>query len=206
MKKSIWLVLGILACLAIAAGAYFWANGMINSLYAYRSPLHSTPPAPGAPLGEPLTRKVVLVVIDGLREDTSLKTEVMPFLNELRAGGASATMHSRPPSFSDPGYSVLLTGAWPDLSDGPAMNLPYAETPTFTQDDLFSAVHRAGLRTAISAYNWFEKLIPQDAVDASYYTAGDDAAADREVMAAVPPMLEGDYALVFIHIDQVDYA
>jgi len=206
MKKSVWLVLGILACLAVTAGAYFWANGMINSLYAYRSPLHNSPPAPGDPLGKPLTRKVVLVLIDGLREDTSLKSEVMPFLNELRTRSASATMHSRPPSFSDPGYSVLLTGAWPDISDGPALNLPYEETPTFTQDDLFSAVHRAGLRTAISANNWFEKLIPQASVDASFYTAGDDAAADREVMDAAPPMLEGDYALVLIHIDQVDYA
>ena len=53
----------------------------------------------------------------------------MPFLNELRQQGASATMHSQPPSFSAPGYSVLLIGAWPDLSDGPAINPEYGELP-----------------------------------------------------------------------------
>jgi len=61
-------------------------------------------------------------------------------------------MHSRPPSYSQPGYSTLLVGAWPDLNDGPAFNLEYEDIPTFTQDDLFTAAHRAGLKTAISAF------------------------------------------------------
>ena len=179
----------------------------MDSLYAYRSPLHDRPPAPGQPLGEPLARRVVFVLVDALREDTSLKPEVMPFLNELRQQGAWATMHSRPPSYSAPGYSVLFTGAWPDVSDGPAMNLDYDEIPTWTQDDLASAVHRTGLRVAISAFNWFERLIPQASVSASFYTAGEDQAADREVVdAALPWLLDGGTQLVFVHLDQVDYA
>ena len=56
----------------------------MDSVYAYRSLLHAAPPAPGEPLGAPLTRRVVFVLIDALREDTSLKPDVMPFLNELR--------------------------------------------------------------------------------------------------------------------------
>jgi hypothetical protein len=99
-----------------------------------------------------------------------------------------------------------LTGAWPEINDGPAVNLDYADIPTFTQDDIFSAAHRLGLRTAISGYNWFEKLVPQAAVDASYYTPGEDAAADQAVVQAAMPMLSGNYQLVLIHIDQVDYA
>lgn len=207
LKPILRLLLGILACLVIAAGAYFWATGLMDSIYAYRSPLRDHPPAPGAPLGQPLTRRVVFVLVDALRNDTSLKPEVMPFLNELRQQGAWATMHSRPPSYSEPGYTVLLTGAWPEISDGPAVNLDYAEIPTFTQDDLFSAAHRAGLKTAVSGYYWFEKLIPQSAVDASFYTPGEDNAADIEVVDAALPWLEGGgYQLVLIHINQVDYA
>ena len=179
----------------------------MDSVYAYRSLLHATPPAPGEPLGSPLTRRVVFVLIDALREDTSLKPEVMPFLNELRGRGAAATMHSRPPSYSQPGYSTLLTGAWPDVSDGPTINLDYAEIPTWTQDDLFSAVRRAGRKAAISGYYWFEKLIPQAAVDASFYTPGEDAAADRAVVdAALPWLRANDHLFTLIHIDQVDYA
>jgi hypothetical protein len=185
---------------------------MMDSLYAYRSPLHAAPPLPGQPVRphqpddlEP-TRRVVLVLIDALRLDTSLDPQVMPVLNGLRARGASATMHSRPPSFSEPGYTTILTGAWPDINDSPPINLDYEEIPTFTQDDIFSAAHRAGLRTALAGYYWFERMIPQDSLDASFYTPGEDAAADQEVLTAAQPWLAQDYQLVLIHLDQVDYA
>ncbi len=209
------LILSILACLILAALAYFWATALMDSLYAFQSPLHSSPPqagepfdwAPGKPLGQPLTRRVVFVLIDALRADTAANARVMPFLDELRQQGVSATMRSRPPSFSAPGYSVLMIGAWPDLSDGPALNPDYPEIPTWTQDNLFTAAHRAGLKTAVSGYNFFEKLIPQSAVDASFYTPDEDAAADRAVVDAALPWLDsGDYQFVLIHIDQVDYA
>jgi hypothetical protein len=180
---------------------------MIDSLYAFRSPLEANPPTPGEQLGQPVTHTLVFVLIDGLRYDTSLKTDVMPNLNKLRQMGASATMHSQVPSYSEPGYSTLLIGGWPYLHDGPAMNLDYADIPTFTQDNLFSAAHRAGLKTAISGYNWFQKLVPQDAVTTSFYTPGEDRVADQQVMeAALPWVKSGDYSLILIHLDQVDYA
>ncbi len=206
--RSLVLVIAcLLSLVTLAGGAYFGAMGMMDSVYAYRSPLKDRPPKPGQSLGQPLTRRVVIVLVDALRLDTSLKPEVMPFLNKLRQRAASATMHSRPPSYSEPGYTVLLTGAWPELSDGPVINLPYEEIPTFTQDNLFSAAHRAGLKTAISGYYWFEKLLPQEAVDASYYTPGEDQAADRAVVDAALDWLEtGKYHLVLVHLDQVDYA
>ena len=200
------IISGLVACLILAIASYFLATAMINSLYGYRSPLKDTPPQPGSSLGEPSTRRVVFVLVDGLRYDTSLKTDVMPILNQVRQQGASAVMHSHPPSFSEPGYSTLLTGAWPDLNDGPAINLDYAEIPTWTQDNIFSAAHRAGLSTAVSGYDWFEKLIPQDAVSTSFYTAGEDQQADRAVVDAALPWLGQDYQFVLIHIDQVDYA
>jgi len=207
MKKYARLLLSLFVCILVMGVSYFWATGLMDSVFAYRSPLHNSPPTPGHPLGSPNTQMVVIVLIDALRYDTSQKAQVMPFLTELRARGASALMHSRPPSYSEPSYAVLLTGAWPDLSDGPAINVDYAEIPTFTQDDIFSAAHRAGLQTAVSGYNWFEKLIPQDSVSASFYTAGEDQVADRQVVdAALPWLRSGGYQLVLIHIDQVDYA
>ncbi len=198
--------MGIVGCLIIASIGYFWATGMMDSVFHYRSPLRFIPPAPGVPLGTPLTHRVIIVLIDALRYDTSTNINIMPFLNTLRSEGASAKMHSQPPSYSEPGYTTILTGAWPDINDGPAVNLDYADIPTFTQDDIFSAAHRLGLRTAISGYYWFEKLVPQAAVDASFYTSGEDAAADQAVVQAALPMLSGNYQLVLIHLDQVDYA
>jgi hypothetical protein len=207
MKKNIPTIIGIIICIAAIGIAYFWAMALMDSVYAYRSPLKDTPPRAGDTIGKPITRTFVVVLIDGLRYDTSLKPDVMPYLNQLRSEGASALMHSRPPSYSQPGYTVLLTGAWPDISDGPAMNLDYADIPTFTQDNLFSAASRAGLNTGISAFNWFEKLIPQQSVDISYYTPGEDNAADVQVTeAALPWLSDGKYQFVLIHLDQVDYA
>jgi hypothetical protein len=207
MKKSAPIFIGVLICIVVMGVSYFWATGLMDSAYAYRSPLHNSPPLPGDALGNPNTRSVVIVLIDGLRYDTSLNSNVMPFLNLLRSEGASALMHSRPPSYSEPGYTVLLTGAWADLNDGPTLNLDYADIPTFTQDNIYSAAHRAGLLTAVAGLNWFEKLIPQQAVSVNLYIAGGDQVADRQVTdAALPWLQDGQYQLVLIHLDQVDYA
>jgi len=207
LKKNIRLSLLVLFCLILAASAGKWAVGLMDSLFAYRSPLHDAPPAPGEALGTPLSRQVVFVLIDGLRLDTSLDPEVMPFLNTLREQGAWATVHSRAPSYSQPGYTVLMSGAWPDINDGPTINIPYENIPTWTQDNIFSAAQRAGLKTAVSGYNWFEKLIPQDSLNASFYTPGEDHAADLDVVAAALPWLSSaSYDFVLIHIDQLDYA
>lgn len=201
----------LLACLSLLGVAFVWATRLMDSLYAYRSPLHANPPAAGEallPEDTPAsTRRVVFVLVDALRVDTAMDKAVMPTLVELRQRSAWATMHSRPPSYSDPGYSTLFTGAWPELNDGPVMNVEYEVTPTWTQDNLFSAAHRRGLKTAASAYYWFEKLIPQEAVDDSFYTPGYDQAADRQVVnAALAWLQKPDHQLVLVHIDQVDTA
>jgi len=207
MKKTYSLIIGLFVIIGIAVGAYLWITGIFASNYAYRSPLKDNSPTPGAALGDASTGRVVMVLIDALRYDTSTIKEVMPTLNQLRAQGASAVMRSRPPSFSEPGYSSLMTGAWPELSDGPTFNLDYEQIPTWTQDNLFSAAHRAGLKTAVSGYYWFEKLIPQQDVDLHFYTSGEDRLADEQVMAEALPWLKNDAAsLVLIHLDQVDYA
>lgn len=211
MKENRSIFIGILAFIIIAVGAYFWATAQTDGLYAYRSLLSQNPPAPADPFAwaqeDPLTERVVFILVDALRNDTSHKADVMPYLNELRAQGAWATSHSQEPSYSAPGYSTLGVGAWPHLNDGPVLNLEYEDIPVWTQDNIFSAAHRAGLKTAVSGYDWFEKLIPQSDVNASYYTPEYDAAADVNVTNAALPWIEsGDYQFIFIHLDQVDTA
>lgn len=207
MKNYFKLIVRLILALALSAGAIFLALELMDNLYGYRSPLSENPPVPGRSFGEPMGKRVVYVLIDGLRYDTSLKTDVMPFLNQLRNQGASAKMHSQPPSFSSPGYGSLLTGAWPYLSDAPAFNLEYENFYPLTQDNIFSSAKRHGLRTAVSGYYWFEKLIPSYALDIGFFTPGEDQNADRQVVDAAIPWLESDnYDLIMIHLDQVDYA
>ncbi len=202
-----WVAVGLALSLALLAGGYVWVTGTMDGMYAYRSPLKDRPPAPAESAAPALTRRVVMLLIDGLRYDTAQNETVMPALAGLRASAASARMHSRPLSFSQPGYATLLTGAWPELNDGPAVNLDRDLIPTITQDTLFSAARRAGLSTAVSGYDWFEKLLAPEDVTFSFYTPGEDAAADRQVVDAALPWLRARQGrLVLIHLDQVDYA
>jgi hypothetical protein len=207
LKNNLNTILRIALLIILAGWGYFWATGMMDVLFAYRSPLQHTPPQPGEVLGEPLTSKVVLVIIDALRKDTSLKSYVMPNLSRLRQKGAWATMHSQPPSFSQPGYSTILTGAWPEINDSPVINVDTQEIQTFTQDDIFSAAKRSRFKTAISAFDWFGRLLPSNAVDISFYTPKEDQQADLDVMSSATPWLPGDeYQLILIHLDQLDYS
>ncbi|HAF61400.1 MAG TPA: hypothetical protein DCK95_03630 [Anaerolineaceae bacterium] len=207
MKKN-WLVIGIVTLIVVAVGAYFWATTLMDSLFEYRSPLATDAPVAQMETSQPLTRRVVIVLVDALREDTAMDVQVMPFLNELRSQAAWATMHSQTPSYSAPSWTTILTGAWPDINDGQSANPPDEDSVrTFTQDDIFAAAERAGLHTAVSGFFWFEDMLANSGVDAGFYTPGEDDSADRDVMkAAVPWLEEGTYDLMLIHLDQVDYA
>lgn len=208
MKKKRSLRIGIISLVLIALVTYFWADALIDSLFDYRSPLAQDPPVAGQAAGSPLTRRVVLVLVDALREDTSLDPQVMPFLTRLRQSAAWATMHSRTPSYSAPGWTTILTGAWPDINDSQPANPPDEENVrTFTQDDIFAAAQRAGLQTAVSGYFWFEDMLANSGIDAGFYTPHEDNSADQDVMEAVMPWLEDPaYQLVLVHLDQVDCA
>jgi len=208
MKNKFLIPLYILILLLVAAGCYLYATAMMDSLTFYRSPLADTPPSPGASLGQPLADRVVIVLVDALREDTSLDAQVMPTLQTLRTQGAWATMHSIPPTYSAPSWTTLLTGAWPDINDGQSINPPDNDSVRiFTQDSIFDGAQRAGLNTAVSGYTWFEGMLAKDGLDAGFFTEGEDDAADQDVIAAALPWLQsGDYQLVLVHIDQVDWA
>lgn len=207
MKPAVKFILSIAMLLGLAGAGLVMALTMLNSLTYYRSPIHSNPPGPLQPVGNPVNRRTVIVLIDALRLDTSLDRRLMPNLNHLRDTGASAVMHSRPPSFSGPGYSTLFTGAWPFYHDGPVFTQEYESLITWTQDNLFSAASRNGIKTGIAGWYWFGKLVPQADVDVKQYVVGEDAAADAVVMSAAMEWLDDQStALYLIHLDQVDYA
>ena len=207
MLRARWIILSIVVLLVVAFASYTWTNALLDSMFAYRSPLKDSPPAPGAPLGQPLTSRVVLVVVDALREDTSRKSDVMPFLNQLRGQGAQAVMHSQPPSYSAPSYTTIATGAWPEINDGPVINVDYDEIWLWTQDNIFAAAKRSGLKAAVSGYDWWEKFIKPEEYNSAFFTRGEDDAADQDVVkAAMPWLTSGGYQFVLIHLDQVDYA
>ena len=207
MKTSHRTLLKIFIILTVSGILGYESFHLLESVFHYRSPLSDNPPVSGSVFDHPLTKRVVIILLDGLREDTATTATLMPELDRLRTQGASARMTSRPPSYSEPGYATILTGAWPDINGGPAFNLEYEDIPAITQETIFTTAKGVGLKTAISAYYWFDKLIPQDQVDLAFYTPRDDREGDRQVVEAALPWLNDESInLLLVHIDQIDYA
>lgn len=201
------IIFSVFVLVLFAVGAYFWGTASTESYFSFQSPLHDKPMQTGEALGRPSTRRLIWVLIDGLRYDTSLDSKLMPVFNQLRSNGAQARMHSRPPSYSQPGYSTILTGAWPGVNDGPLFNANVDQIGELSIDTIFSVAHRSGIKTAISAYYWFDQLLPDSELDRKFFTEGEDAAADVDVVnAALPWLADGEEQFLLIHIDQVDYA
>ncbi len=80
-----WRGAGLHGCDQLAVTV--WAMSMIGSLYDYRSPIKDSAPATLPPLGEPVTERLVFILVDGLREDTALDSAVMPNLARLAFRG-----------------------------------------------------------------------------------------------------------------------
>jgi hypothetical protein len=112
-------VAGAVACVAVAWCASTLAAYSWGQVVDYQGPyladaasrqLVSVAPAPGPAL----VHRVVLVIVDGLREDVSRNS--MPGLNTLRAYGSDLTLSVPQPSLSFPNWTTILTGASPGIS------------------------------------------------------------------------------------------
>ena len=116
-----WLAFGagVLGCLGIGYAAYTLAGFSWAQVVDYRSPyvssnvpavLRSTPSTPAAPLSE----RVVVVIVDGMREDVS--RTAMPTLDTLRSYGTDVSLVAPQPSLSNPNWTTILTGASQTIS------------------------------------------------------------------------------------------
>ncbi len=124
------LAAGIVASVAISYGAYVLAGYAWDQVVDYKSPYVRQPGAaetspttvwvpeglrasynPSAPV---LAQRVVLVIVDGMRDDTS-RSEFST-LNKLRTYGADITLTAPQPSLSYPNWTTILTGATQDIS------------------------------------------------------------------------------------------
>ena len=125
----------------IALGAFaLWTAGT-----AWRSVTHYEPPYTidsELPSGPPLTGRLALLLLDGVRVDA---LESMPFLRSLGERGASGTASVGMPSLSSPGRATLSTGAWP-VVHGVTNNGRYGPPPV---QSLFSLAKRESLPVAV---------------------------------------------------------
>jgi hypothetical protein len=134
------LLLALLAVAGIVTALRAW-----SSVTNYRTPYGFRAQLPAGP---PLTERVALIVLDGIRADAA---ETMPFLRELARRGSSGIVHTGAPSLSNPSRAVMVTGAWQEVH-GVTNNSRFEPPPV---DSLFSLAKKAGVPTAVAgSYFW----------------------------------------------------
>lgn len=134
------LVLGTVGAVqAGVAGASFMFD-----LEQVEPPLARHAPAIEAPATPRLARRVVLVIVDGLRFDRSYE---LPFLDEVRRGGVDAEAVAHYPTWSRPNYVAILTGVPPSAS---GVRTNHHFTPVLL-DSLMDRANAARLTVASAA-------------------------------------------------------
>jgi hypothetical protein len=147
--KILLLVLVLLILAAIGYQAQNLAVVGWDSVVEYQTPYLTDLPRGNA--AEPLARRVVLVLVDGLRLDASQK---MPRLNELRQRGADLSVRVGQPSLSYPSWTVIVSGVWQEVS-GVTTNWYEGEVRV---DTIFKAARDAGMPAVVVGGGGWKKL------------------------------------------------
>ncbi|MEP7199581.1 MAG: alkaline phosphatase family protein [Chloroflexota bacterium] len=173
LRRLAPLLFASLLVLALGGAATVVFVRFADSITTYRSPLAKFPLA-GDPT-EPLVPQVVLVIIDGLRDNVARE---MPTLQRLRAQGATATVVV-PFAMTQPSWTALVTGAAPEINDAPLAAAAAPARP-IAPESLFVTARRANLNTAIAAHTaWQPLLAPQFFSEAYFADDADVAIGDR---------------------------
>jgi hypothetical protein len=118
-----WLlpVMGLAVSLAVSYGAYTLASYSWDQVVSYESPyttmsgadFSGVRPALTDPIPDAQPRRVVVVLIDGLRDDAS---RTMSSISGLRARGADVRLTVPQPSLSYPTWTTIMSGAPQQIS------------------------------------------------------------------------------------------
>lgn len=161
--------------------------------------------------------RLVVVLADGLRDDTA--RQGMGYLHALEAAGRArwATLRCEMPSLSRPLYATVVTGRAP-VDHGIVSNEQHGQRVDAT---LFDDVAAAGGASVVAGYHWFRELLAGEVFDparhrhaavpargvvgASWYF--EDEYPDSHLLADAEALRQAhDPSLVFIHPMGPDHA
>lgn len=153
MKR--WPALVVLFALLAGAAFFSWRHSqfVLQSWLGYRPPAAAGPASPPTP-PPALTSRVVLVVVGGLRTDTSLE---LPALSLLRQQGAWRTLTLPVPNYDPSSWATLLTGTAP--AEHGVVSPGAAAAPAVPT--VLDQAKAASLTTALAATRPWSALVPQ---------------------------------------------
>ena len=196
LKKLLTLAVVPVVLLAFAQfGALPIIEHTWNQVVDYQSP-YTLPLSPGQG-GAAATNQVVLVVVDGLRDDVS---RALPVLNGLRARGADLTLRTGQPSLSYPTWTTIGSGAWQE-TDGVTTNW-YSKAVAV--DTILARARAAGLSTAIAGTKGWDQLFAGQ-YDKGLLVHWQGETTDDIILAGALQILKEDKPnLMIVHFDSVD--
>ena len=180
---------------AMATSAWRASDGYRPALNQDRPALEQVAPILSAQRPPRLSRRVVLVIIDGLRLRSSYGYDL---LDQLRREGVDAVARSHYPSYSRPNHVAILTGVPPAWSG--VRNNAYG-WPVML-DSIMDRAGSAGLRSAYAADRAFGAgMMFHDDFEAIHYVPW-----PRGFAKAAKLVVDEDYPLVVLLPGAVDEA
>jgi hypothetical protein len=205
MKKHLAIGLSILMLICVVGGTIFWTRAFYESIQNFQSPLRGTDLLPQLS-ALPKTTRVVVVLISGLGYDAAQELD-LPVLGQLTQTGTSAVVQSWPPTYSQTAQATLITGAPPETNGVPPIDRPVEDLSLIEADTIFARAHEAQLKTALVGTAEWQRLIPRNHLDETFFVNTSGPEADQAILdIALTILKNGDIDLVFIHFTQLNYA
>jgi hypothetical protein len=205
MRKYLSIGLSIFTLICIIVGTTLWTQAFYESVENYRSPLRQADLLPQSTT-LPKTAKVVIVLISGLGYDAVQELD-LPVLGQLAQTGATALIQSLPPTYSQTARATLITGAPPETNGAPPIDQPLEDLSLIESDTVFARAHENQLKTALLGAADWQRLIPRNHLDETFFVNVPGPEADQAILeAALPILKKNNIDLVLIHFTQLDFA
>ena len=208
-RRSAWIRAAGLTVTALVA---MLAMGFVGyELYLAERPV--PPPAGAGPtrVEAPLTDRVVIVVVDALREDTAFDPSIMPAFNSVADRGASGVSITPPMTLTTISVLDLGTGMTPGIS----WSLKNFDAEPFEDESLLSLLGETGAKVALLGDASWTQLFGRYAEttlsipDRGFYKGADDDMIGTDVQVfdeAEQVLADPSYDVVVIHVVGTDKA
>lgn len=208
-ERRAWVQVGVGTAIAVVG---ILALGMLLfNRYLADHPLPASRAAPPPRAAEPLTGRLVVVVVDSLREDAARDAAVMPRLAEMTTTGSSGVNITAPMTLTTMSVVTMGTGITPSIS----WSLKNFDAEPFQDESVFSLLRAAGYESALLGDASWTQLYGKDASqtlafgDHGIYQAveGGISPQDAETLSdAARHLANPRYDAVVIHVTSSDKA
>ena len=178
---------------------------VIAGIFSFPEYLDTTVPHFTTEASPPLVSKMVIVVVDGLRNDVATDPALMPSLAKGRAAGSFGIAETAAIPISASFFRAIMVGRLISTLDVLGDFYPYS----LTQSSIVHQVHGSGRRVCVisagpvaSAFGAAADVNITLPLSFQYYLANDEAVA----RSAVEQIETGECSLTIVHFESLDAA